>query len=433
MGILDDILKKNNGVNSFSPVSDQSIQDYADNTPAITDVNKDVPAQDNIQSEQSAAQPEIKYPDKPQGLQDSEYEHLLKYYTPESIKKFTAPFNPNGGENVLQRYYESTIPKPTIPDEKKTRNRRVLAGIADGVSMLSQMISAGSGAQVKERNDFSTSKVQQQEKEENNRYLQLSQRYNDGLFQARLKDFQKSLDDYNNGRKGIQSVLSAKQKLDQAQVQFEGKQRFNYDKLAMDQLNKEEERKIKEDNQKSLDRYRKAMEAQGWSRVADSRNRTSAYVKKLSSPGNGKNGNYQMVFGANPKDNNTDVQTDSFGNKVKVFEMNKGQIDQYARQALSDPQFMARHQDLILQKPDMLGSGSYKYKPNQDIAAAYLQEHYENSFNDTPSTPSTATQPIVNYAMPTFAMPKGAIEDNTEEVDSPVDDEEFPSLGSINF
>lgn len=440
MAILDDILNKNKNkdANSFIPVDEQNLEEQANNTPVIADGGKTVTAQENVQAEQSAAQPEVKYPNKPQGLNDGEYEHLLKYYSPEAINKFSAPFDPSSGENILQRYYESTIPKPTAPDDKKTRNAQLIASIADGVGLLSQMYTYGKGAHVEKRDyrNSALSQVNADAKDAQNRYLQLSQRYNDGLFQARLKDFQKALDDYNNGRKGVQGVLATKQKLDEAARQADAKMQYNYDRLAQDQANKDKDFELKAKNQASLDRHRKAMEAQGWSRVADSRNRTSAYVKKMSSSGSGKNSNYQMIFGANPNDK-ADVQTDNFGNKVRVFEMNKGQIDQYAREALSDPQFMARHQDLIIQKPDMLGTGSYKYKPNQDIAAAYLQEQYENSFTQAPAIPSTATQPIVNWGqqnwMPNFNLP--SLDDDTEEVEMPEEeDEEFPSLGNIaNF
>jgi len=286
--------------------------------------------------------------------------------------------------------------------------------------MLSQMYSAGKGAHMRER-DFNQSAIAGQAAQERNLrniYLQQANKYNDGLYNTRLKDFLQGLEEYNNGRKGIQGVLAQKQKLDEAARQAEIKMRFNYDKLAQDQANKDADRKIKEDNQKSIDRHRKAMEAQGWSRVADSKNRTSAYVKKMSSSGTGKNSNYQMIFGANPNDT-ADVQTDNFGNKVKVFEMNKGQIDQYAREALSDTEFMARHKDLIIQKPDMLGSGSYKFKPNQDIAAAYLQEQYENSFMQSPSIPSTATQPLINWGQMQNWMPflneEDAMSEETDE------------------
>lgn len=116
-----------------------------------------------------------------------------------------------------------------------------------------------------------------------------------------------------------------------------------------------------------------------------------------------------------------------------------GQIDQYARQALSDPQFMAKHQDLIIQRPDMLGTGSYKFKLNQDIAAAYLKEIvYDKQFESTPTIPSTASAPFVNWGanrwQPNMNIPnleETEVEEETVEI--PEEDDEFPTPGKINF
>lgn len=425
MAILDDILNKNKnkGANSFLPFEDNNRDEQADNTPIVGDGTKPVTAQQNIQAEQSAALPDVKYPNKPQGLNDSDYEYLLKYRSPEEITKFSAPFDPNSGENIFQRYYKSTMPKPTAPDEKKMRNKRIIAGIGDGLSMLSQMISAGSGAHVRERNDFSLPKIQQQEKEEQNRYLQLSQRYNDGLFQARVKDFQKALDDYNNGRKGIQSVLATKQKLDQTQAQFEEKQRFAYNKLAKDQANKDKDYELRKQNTESQIAQRKALVAQGWSRVADSHNRTSAYVKNISS--GGKNG-YQMIFLANPNDKN--ARMDEFGNSVVEFNLTKGQIDQYAREALADKDFMnsatgksliKKRGDAVLGEGGKLVEGAIEYKPALEIAAAYIKEKfYDKQFETTPAIPSTATPPIVDWG--------NMLNYGYNPSNAPINDEEAP-------
>lgn len=440
--ILDNILNKNRNkdANSFLPADEQNLEEQVSNTPIVADGGKSVTTQENVQSEQSVAQPEVKYPNKPQALNDGEYEHLLKYYSPEAISNFSAPFDPSKGENILSRYYQSTIPKPTAPDEKKLRNRRTIAGIADGVGMLSQMISGGSGAHMRERNDSALSKVADMDKEEQNKYLQMSQRYNDGLFQSRLKDFQTALNDYNNGRKGIQGVMATKQKLDEAARQADAKSQYNYTKLAQDQANKDKDLDIKAKNQESMDRHRKTMEAQGWSRVTDSRNRTSAYVKKMSSSGSGKNSSYQMIFEANPNDT-ADVQTDEFGNKVKVFEMNKGQIDQYARAALSDKSFMnsPTGQALIIKSKGLFGDDTEKLKPNQDIAAAYLKEVvYNKQFASTPAIPSTASAPLVNWGanrwQPNTNIPTMDESEAEEDIEMPEDDDEFPTLGNIaNF
>ncbi|GAB6119218.1 hypothetical protein [Dysgonomonas termitidis] len=494
--ILDDILVKDKkkGVNTFLPVDEQELAvnskqlavnshqltEGFDNLQATTGQNGDnLPAtgqqyegvtaarQSNLLANGSnpaagtATRQAVKYPNKPQGLNDGEYEHLLKYFTPEALIRFTAPFDPDAGENILQRYYESAIPKPVAPDEKKVRNAQLIASIADGIGLLSQMYSYGKGAHVEKR-DYSQSALSQatgRAKELENRYMQQSARYNDGLFNARLKDFQRMLDDYNTGKKGIQGVLAAKQKLDQAQAQFEDKQRLAYDKLAQEQANKDKDRKVREDNQKSLDSYRKAMVAQGWSRVGDAKNRTSAYVKKVSSSGGGKNTGYRMVIEANPADREA-VRDNQLGADVRVFEMSKGEIDRYTREALSDPAFKARYPQYD-RKPGLPGEAprSFTEKERTDIAAAYLQEQYNNSFASTPaapdySVPSTggsntyrqweqnnrlpgfgnnvppATQPVAPSSLPVQAeeAEEAGIPEEEEE------DEEFPSVGNIaNF
>lgn len=427
MAILDDILNrhKNKGANSVK----DNLNEQADNSPIVSEATKST-AKETMQAEQSAAQPEVKYPNKPPGLNDGEYEHLLKYSNPEAIERAYSPFDPEKGDNLFQRYYEMTATKPTPPDEKKLRKKRILADITDGAGMLAQLISASAGAHMRERNDFASTAVADQEKDEKNKYMQLSLRYNDGMYQARLRDFQRNLDDYNANRKGIQGVIAAKNKLDEASRQANDKLIYNYEKLRQDQLNKDKDFDLKKRNIDSLEQQRKAMVAQGWSR-------TSAYVKKVNN-GNSKDSKYQMIFAANPNDNDN-VQVDEFGNPVKVFELTKGQIDQYARAALSDAQFMQEHPELVLQKPDMLGKGSYKYKPNQDIAAAYIMRDYNNNFAKSPNnsfsdaaigTPAWG-QPLWT---PNIAMHDESSSDENDVMDDSIMDDEYEVVGNIaNF
>jgi hypothetical protein len=157
-------------------------------------------------------------------------------YTPDKLDQI-ANFDPANGNNYLQHLYESTATKPTAPDEKKMRNARLWAGIADGVGLLSQMWSAGKGAHIRERDykDSALSQVTGKEKEARDKYESLSKMYEDGLLQARMNDFLQSFNDYRNDKKGIQGVVAAQKKFDQEQAQL----RFNYDKLAQDQQNKE--------------------------------------------------------------------------------------------------------------------------------------------------------------------------------------------------
>lgn len=421
--VLQDIANNYNNkrkrANSFLPTNEQDLDTQADVSPIAPEIKNEQTAQENREAESSNAMPTVKYPNKPELMSDGDYEHLMSVgFSPEAISNYTKPYDPSTNGNYLQRIFESSVPKPTAPDEMKMRGARIVSGIGDALGLISQMVSAGKGAYMKER-DYNSSALAQtaaKEKELSNIYLQQHNKYNDGMYNARLKDFLKGLDDYNNGRKGIQGVLAAKQKLDQAGEQFKEKQRYAYEKLAQDQANKDKDYELRKQNTESQIAQRKALVAQGWSRVADSHDRTSAYVKNISS--GGKNG-YQMIFRANPNDKN--ARTDEFGNSVVEFNMTKGQIDQYAREALADSQFMARHSELVTQKPDILGNGQIKYKPVQDIAAAYLQERYEKQFDPEPSVqtsmPMIDWSSLMNKGIPDWNQMLNGNTSQTEEED----------------
>ena len=426
MAILEDIINRNKGAQSL--LTNDELQEQAQTTPAVVASMPEVQTeskQDNVEAAKSESLPEVKFANKPTGLSDSEYEHLLKYNTPEQIASYTAPFDPTK-ENYLQRLYKSSTPQPVAPDEKKIRNAQLAASIGDGIGILSQMFSAGKGAYMKERDykQSASSQVEGRAKELQDRYLQQSTQYSSGLFNARLKDFQKALEDYNNGRKGIQDVLAAKRKLDWDIQEAKVKQANEDRKYGLDVLKAENTAK----NIDSQIAQREAYVKQGWSRVADSRNRTSAYIKKISSPGNGK-GEYQMIFEASPNDK--EAQTDQFGNKVRVYNMTKGEANSYARAAKADPSFFERHPHLVLSRPDMSGAGKTTYAKDDEIAAVYAKEMYEKEYKaSTPNLPKTSLTPSrVNINVPGWnngleVMNQDQIED-PEEIE---DDDEFPIL-----
>lgn len=435
--ILDNIFnKKKNPATSFLPVNEQEMQEEANRMPDIpettaSDVEDKQPAE-VVNTQQEATPTPNKW-----GYSDSEMSALTKAgYTPDKLEQI-ANFDPSKGNNYLQHLYESTITKPTAPNDKKMKNARLWAGIADGVGLLSQMWSAGKGAHVRER-DYKNSALSQvagKEKEAMDRYTKLSQMYDDGLLQARMKDYLKALDDYNNERKGVQGVLAAKQALDERARQADQKNQYNYYKLGADQVNKDRDFALKQKNQESLEKQRDAMVKQGWARVADSKSRTTAYVKKMSS-GSGTNKNYQMIFAANPNDPQA-IKDNQLGTSVRMFEMNKGEIDRFAREARADKNFMDKHPELTIKSKGLLGNDTEKLRPNEDIAAAWIEEKYSNSFTQIPAIPSMATQPFVNWGqMYNFGMPNYTTPNSyDEEIETPEEeDEEFPSVGNIaNF
>ncbi|MDR1089938.1 MAG: hypothetical protein LBL79_02590 [Prevotella sp.] len=420
MAILDDIFSKKENNPAAFPVNDQDLKEAATNMPEIpvtkaSDQDNKQPAE-IIQTQQAgtpavsnntavadAVQPATVTPPvagNKWGYNQSEIDALSKAgYTPDKLDYFLSGFDLAKGESFMQRIYEASMPKPAAPDEKQLKRARLLGSIGDSLGLLAQMWSAGKGAHIKERDYKNSASAQIAEKEKSLRalYLQQQNKYNDGMYNARLKDLLRSLDDYNNGKKGIQGVMEAKRKSDQAQTQFEAKQRLAYDKLTQEQANKDADRKIKEDNQKSLNHYRKAMEAQGWSRVADSKNRTAAYVKKMSS--GGKSG-IQVMIPANPNDPSRTKS--ELGDNVKVLTITKDEQAYNYREAIKNRNFIKEHPELVLSRPEMEGTkyqkGSYGYAKEDIVAATYAQYLYDKQWADKSenSTPSTGA-PVNNY------------------------------------
>jgi len=333
--------------------------------------------------------PAVKYPDKPVMMSDSDYEHLARMgYSPNDIATLTKSYTPSEG-GYMQRLFNMSVPKPSPMDQNRLKKREMISGIADALGLVSQMIGAGRGAHVRERgfNQSALAKTLSEQNQERDAYAKSVDRYNQGLYTSRMKDYLQGLEAYNSMRKAVSGELGSKRKQDFANAQFAEKQKYAYDKLAQEKEKADQAAELAKTKFGESVRHNKAMESQGWARVADSRNRTAAYVKNISS-GSGKN--YQMIFPANPKDTNN-VQTDEFGNKVKVFEMNKGEIDRYTREALNNPSFMENHPELIVAKPNLYtGEGSYRYRPNQEIAAAYMKDNiYESQFVNPSITPTS--------------------------------------------
>ena len=310
-------------------------------------------------------------------IRKEDFDYLTKIgFSPDSIRKAYAPYNPSSNKGILENIYQLSTKKPVAPDEKKIRNAQTAAGIGDAITMLGQMWAAGKGANVRERSyDQSTSgQVSNRVRQLRDMYQTQSSAYDQGLYNARIKDFVKNLGDYEAGKKEIMSALLSKQKTDREQKNWQAK----FDQA---QENFEASQALKE-------QHNRETEAQGRARVQDAQNRTAAYIAKK-----GNTGSYQMILPA--RANDMGAQTDQFGNRVRTIDMTKGQIDAYARQALNDSGFMSRHPELILSKPDVMGSGTTKYKPNSDIAAAYLKEQYDanNKANEQPFDLSSLARP----------------------------------------
>lgn len=378
MALIDEILNRKRVSGSFTPVNEEEMAYQGNMNPVVPETWTGTETQETRAGNGERTTTEDVSP-KLDNLDALEAEYRRKYYA-----------NPSP-EGVVARMFNYSFPKPDEPDEKQLRRNKGVGLIADSLGLLSQMWSYGRGAHVEKNDpkDSVFSKVDERERNLRNVYLKQRSDYDKGLRDAQAKD----LENFEANRKEAlrQLIAIQKQRQEQGNKDREHALKEKYYEL------KGEEQKVRAQNYEDMARHRKVTESQGAAR-------TVAYVRKISSSGTGKNDKYQMIFEASPNDK--DVQTDNFGNKVKVYEMSKGEIDQYTRKALADPQFMKNHPELILSRPEYEGTGfqkgSYRYRPNQDIAAAYLREQYEKGFK-----PSVSNQPGVGFMRTPWAPNNG--------------------------
>jgi hypothetical protein len=243
-----------------------------------------------------------------------------------------------------------------------------MAAIGDSLSLLSQMIAAGAGAHIDRRDDSLIGDNLAEEKRLANLYLQQKNAYDKGLFGAAANDLKLGLQDYMSNKAGIQGGIASKRKQDAAAAELKRK------------IDKDEaDRKLKEGDQEEKGRHNKVSEQQGWASLANAKNRASAYIEKIKNGGSGK-AQYEIRFEAHADDK--EAVTDNVGNRSRIFPMTQGQIDQYAREAINNLEFMQHHPELTRQDRDILGNGVLKFADNKDLAAAYLKEQYDNEFKN---------------------------------------------------
>jgi len=213
-------------------------------------------------------------------------------FPPERIDEYLSDFDPSK-HNILTKLYEMSIPKPEVPDEKKIRNAKAISAIGDSLGLLGQMWSSGRGAHIRNR-DYDQSASAQTNKEEEkqrNLYLNLSNNYNQGLYNARLKDFIQGLNEYNTGRKDIRDAITNKQELDfknqqETQKQLNWQADYDYKKTHDDavQTGKDADRTQKEAELIERTRHEKAMEGIGLTNAKTNKSRADYYTSGGGKP-----------------------------------------------------------------------------------------------------------------------------------------------------
>ena len=363
--ILDNLLQKRKEVNAA-----QTQQQQDPLIPPVTPINPaNLNLQDNVtkfETKKDVIAPTV----NEFGYDPDTQAYLDKNgFTIDRLKKL-ANFDPTKGDNFLSHIYESSIPKPVAPDEKALKNKRTIAGVADGLSMLAQMYSAGKGAHMRER-DFNQSAIAgraTQEKNLRDLYLQQSNRYNDGLLNARTKDFLLALEEYKEGKKGVREVL----KTLAADKKYKEAQDWRESEAKRAQGNIDREFIAQEEHRKEANKIAK-MRTYNSGRDTSKRESKPIYVPAL------------------PGDSNV---IERGGLKMIAIPMDEGHVSGIANVAWRDKEFLDKMKDYLY-----LDNGVDRYgKPKQGkpiddykIAAYYIdyerrkssQQFSPQQFNNT--------------------------------------------------
>ncbi len=385
-GILNNLFQKRSQV--------AAVPEQTEEAPIVPINPAELP--NNVKSFEQPAQqttqvvPEVKYPNKPVMWDDEQYEWALQYgMSDDDIKRITSPYDSSKNENYFQRIYESSLSKPAPLDEKKIQNAKIIGHIGDSLGLLSQMWSAGRGAHIRNRdyNQSASAQLSKEEKEMRDKYTVMSNRYEEGLYGAKLKDFMTGMQRYDNDKKAFQSAWMYKKKMEQdgkeaAQKQENWQKQFDFDK---EKAQKEEEWENKKFD--ATEKQRRTQNAISLANINSNKN---------------KSGQNDVIYiRANEKDPNG-VFNKAVNGNVIAHQITPNQIKEVASYAKRDKSFInALNPDDYpgLYDKKIVDGEVVRTLANNDrlLAAAYMEYQYNNKWN-------TQSQQI-NDSMLNFNMP----------------------------
>jgi len=118
--------------------------------------------------------------------------------------------------NALQKLYEKTVTKPKELDEKQLKRAKDIGALTDALGLLVQLGAALGGGDVRERkfSETATGIGALKEKELRTLYSQLEKQYNEGILNAKVKDYQLNLDAQKSFRNYLENTLRDKRQED---------------------------------------------------------------------------------------------------------------------------------------------------------------------------------------------------------------------------
>lgn len=178
---------------------------------------------------------------RPEWMSEEEYKEASKVFTPERIGQLYNDFDPKSADTIYETLYKATHKEPTIPDEKKAKAARTMAGVVDALSVLVQGISGAKGAYIPRMNHKSALETVAKEQQRlGELYKADRDRYNAGLYQSTLADLEAARRGYSADRNALLGLLSSIRSQNAAKALKSAELAYKQEK---DKLDREEKKK----------------------------------------------------------------------------------------------------------------------------------------------------------------------------------------------
>lgn len=143
-------------------------------------------------------------------MSDDEYNEVSKYIPAERINQIYNGFDPKSSEPIYQTIYKSTHKTPEVPDERKEKAARTIAGVTDALKLLVQGVSGAKGAYIpKDEMPGALETTSDKLKKFRDLYKTDRERYESGLYQSTLADLENARKGYNTDRATLLGVLNS--------------------------------------------------------------------------------------------------------------------------------------------------------------------------------------------------------------------------------
>jgi len=270
-----------------------------------------------------------KLPVRPDLLSEEDYGYLQRMgYAPEAITEAYKPYDPASNQSYLDQLLSLTK-KPEPPDAGRMQRNSTMAGIGDSLRLLGEMASAGHGAHIskREKDGYLMPQAYAKNEELLKRYDAQRQRYDDVLYNTRLKAFFDGLNRYDSTRKGIQGVLQDKQEMERKANADASNRAYKEAELARRMQSDERNYNLKAQDTASNMQYRQRMAANASERTRSAIAKDRAYIER---GGKGKADDV-VYIPANAADDRAVMLN---GERVIATPMVPGAQDYYYKKAL---------------------------------------------------------------------------------------------------